>query len=231
MFCQIKGGDGTEGEQGQDGLYSDDATVSAGKPGLPGGDAGQGGLGGLGGHPGGYAFIEFSSREMKKVFQEAKNDIGLGGENGVSGEPGLGGLYGATALETKKSEQVKRSLPRERRGGGGGTRVEYVTRIQTVTVHIPKYINTNIVRNMIPSTKRASPGNKPTTLNSKDLKFPSDLEKVSIRPIFDNYLIHFPSMSNKIKIQTLLDKSLFEKISDSTYLNEILDLYENIPAN
>ncbi len=204
--------------------------MSAGKPGSPGGDAGQGGIGGVGGYPGGYALIEFCNREIKKVFLEAKSDHGLKGENGVAGEPGLGGLYGATALETKKSEQAKRSVQRERRGGGGGgTRVEYVDRV--VTVEVPKFINTNIVRNMIASTKRAPPGNKPSTLNSKDLKFPDEFEKISIKPIFENYLIHFSFMSNKIKIQNLIDKSLFDKINDTTNLSEILDSYENMPSS
>jgi len=188
--------------------------VSAGKPGSPGGDAGQGGIGGVGGYPGGYVLIEFASREIKKVFLEAKSDYGLKGENGVAGEPGLGGLYGATALETKMSEKVKRSVQRERRG---------------VSEPAIKYIT--IVREMIAGTKRAPPGNKPSTFNSKDLKFPDEFEKMSIRPIFENYLIHFSFMSNKIKIQNLIDKSLFEKINDTTNLSEILYSYENMPSN
>ncbi len=164
---------------------------------------------------------------MRKTFLQAPNDAGTKGENGLVGEPGLGGLYGATALETKKSEQVKkRSLQRERRGGGGGTKVVYRDVIKTV--EIPKFVNTNIVRNMIPSTKRAPPGDRPSDLNSENLKLPTDLEHLPIRPMFDNYLVHFPSFKNKIKIQTLLDASLFEKLNDSAYVSEILDLYDNL---
>ena len=206
--------------------------MSAGKPGSQGGDAGQGGIGGVGGYPGGYALIEFGNREIKKVFLEANSDHGLKGENGVAGGPGLGGLYGATASETKKSEKAKRSVQRERRGSREPeirTETVYVPKLEYV--YVPTFINTNIVRNMIASTKRAPPGNNPSTFNSKDLKFPDEFEKMSIRPIFENYLIHFSFMSNKIKIQNLIDKSLFEKINDTTNLSELLESYENMPSN
>jgi hypothetical protein len=174
-----------------------------------------------------------ASKEVRKAFLQATNDAGPKGENGLVGEPGLGGLYGATALETKKSEQVqKRSLQRERRGfgggGGGGIRRFPTPTPRTITIEVPKYINTNIVRNLIPSTKRAPPGDRPSSLNSENLKLPTDLEHLPIRPMFDNYLIYFPTLKSKIKIQTLVDASLFEKLNDSAYVNEILDLYDNL---
>ena len=151
-------------------------------------------------------------------------DNGLNGNNGVSGEPGIGGLYGATAVESKKSESVKRSA-RERRGGGGGTRTEI--RHIYVTVPIPKYINTNIERKMILSTKRAPPGNKQFFLNNKDIKFPVEIKKIPIKHLFDNYVLNFPEISKKFKIQKLINFNLFDKMNDGQYVKDILDFYEN----
>ena len=137
------------------------------------------------------------------------------------------GLHGATAVQKQHTNTENRSS-RKRRADptvvvaaisvlGGFLKSIFDRDNNEVTV-----INTMVERYMIPSTERASSGKRPISLNTENRKFPEELQMIAINNVIHDYKVIVPILSARVKINGLLSLSLFEKMTDYAYVNDIL---------